>query len=705
MPLNNLLSPRNQVETASGRPLSGGLVFLFEPGTTTPVPSHKDAALTQPNESPVRLSGSGRANIWVTRDVDMIIRTRDNASIVIEELNANPDALAGGITGGLVPNASFELDADNNGVPDAWLLSSESGATNAIDATESTDGAQSFRFTSSGAGGGSLVTEGFFPVNDVEDLRIAFDIRATNAAMRNIVRVEWFDVSQVPISNTDAYDSTTNPTVFMEVNVVAAPPTGARFARLRLIGGDPSVPVGGSTFFDRLNVFYPEIVNGVFDNVTVRDSQIVTTGANTSLEIAPNGTGSVNINQFTDVNILNTSNALNLGTNTPDTAPHLALGTTRVQAKADAITPATLGINTFGGDVLVSKSVSNLNAAGVEFQENGLSAFTRDGDVPVIVNRLSDEGDLIRFRRLGDEIGALRSQAGGTIELDASRDIVLNAAADVAVSATGDIGLMAGNFREVIFTRGTSESGRFDEFGRFLVGKATSSFLTPGIELQPQGRSFFTGTNQTLITTNRLGGPGDMIRMLQDGAERLTIGTDNATEVRVSATTGDLELDTPGGQVLVNGSPIPSSPVITRITAPITATTIAPGTLLFTLNGGTEGTLVDCEFRLDPVGGSTASGGITFFTTSGTFNIGASNLTAGYHTGDEVVTTEILGSGALPVTISESRHRCFIRGIWFGTPGTTVEIRVDVTSSINSGGYLLEQPTNLLAGDATGGFA
>ena len=709
MPLNNLLSPRNQVETASGRPLSGGLVFLFEPGTTTPVPSHKDAALTQPNENPVRLSGSGRANIWVTRDVDMIIRTRDNASIVIEELNANPDALAGSITGGLVPNASFELDADNNGVPDAWLLSSESGATNAIDATESTDGAQSFRFTSGGAGGGSLVTEGFFPVNDVEDLRISFDIRSTNAAIRNIVRVEWFDVSQVPISNTDAYDSTTNPTVFMEVNVVAAPPTGARFARLRLIGGDPSVPIGGSTFFDRLNVFYPEIVIGVFDNITVRDSEIITTGANTSLELAPNGTGSVNISKFTDVNILNTSNALNLGTNTPDTAPHLALGTSRVQAKADAVTPATLGLNTFGGDVLVSKSVSNLNTAGVEFQENGLSAFTRAGDVPVIVNRLTDDGDLIRLRRLGDVVGALRSNTGGNLELNSTGNLAVNSAGEVAVMSTGDARITAGATSPVIFGRGGSESARFDPSGQLLVGKTVASSATVGSQILPIGAGVFTRASGLTMVLNRLGSDGEVLRISHDDTTVFNVQSLPSGGARLIANAGDLELSSPGGDVVANGRPVGPSARITRLNADIPGLNTFPGAAIFTLDGGPEGTLIDCEFYLSqPSAGPpiTFSSLILLRTIAGTLDSGASNLTLGFHTGDEVITEIALGaSSSLSAPVSEGRHRCFLRGIWYGTAGTTLELSITGIGPVLEGGYLIEQPTNLGLSATTGGFA
>ena len=293
MALKNILVPSHQVTTAAGKPLAGGLVYLYEPGTTTFVTSFRDSGLVTPHTNPVKLSGSGRANIWITRDVDMFIRTRDDANLVIEELNANPDSLGFDEAGGLVPNGSFEIDSDADLVPDGYTLASEAGATNELDTSESTDGAQSFRFTSSGNGGGSLVTDDFFPVNDADSLRVNVDLRSTVANVRNIVRVEWYDVSQILISNSDAYDSTANPTTYTTQNLVVAPPALARFAKIRLIGIDPTVLLAGSTYFDRLSVFYPAVVTGVFDNITIQNNEIITTNLNGDLNLRPDGTGSV----------------------------------------------------------------------------------------------------------------------------------------------------------------------------------------------------------------------------------------------------------------------------------------------------------------------------------------------------------------------------------------------------------------------------
>jgi hypothetical protein len=280
MPLTQILGRRDQVEDNAGRVLAGGLVDIFEPNTLTRVTTYKDSALSVPNSNPVVLSGAGRASIWVARNVDMRINTKDNV-LVDEELSVNPDDLTGTSNSGLVPNGSFEEDTDADDVPDGWTNDvNDPGSVNAIDTTESTDGGQSWRTQSTGSGGGELITTEFFPVNDADNLQVTFDLRSTVAAVRNIVRVEWFDVSQVSISNSDIYDSTANPAVFTSQNLSAVPPAGARFAKLRIIGGTTGGTLAGITYWDNFNVFYPLAVVGVFDNISISGNDIISTNTN-----------------------------------------------------------------------------------------------------------------------------------------------------------------------------------------------------------------------------------------------------------------------------------------------------------------------------------------------------------------------------------------------------------------------------------------
>ena len=438
MALNNILAARQQVQTAAGLPLAGGKVFLYEPGTTIFITSFRDSGLVIPHSNPIKLSGSGRANIWISRDCDLRITDKINGpllegNLILEELNANPDALGVSAQGGLIPNGSFEIDADVDDIPDGWTLVNEAGSDNAIDTAESTDGLQSFRFTSTSVGGGSLTTTDFFPVNDSQDLAVNFDLRSTVAAVRNIVRIEWYDVSQVFISNSDVYDSTANPTSFTSQNLLATPPALSRFAKLRLIGIDPSVALAGSTFFDRCAVFYPAVVSGVFDNLTIQNNEIISTNTNGHIQLKPNGTGSVEIVQGTPqpIDLVDEEVALILGT---AGGQHLEFDDGALQSKSNATTAAALSLNALGGAIELGAPA----AAGLTIEADGnvelRSATSTDAEVRRLLLAHAD-GTLRGLVGYGaDDILRLANEIhGGNVELSGE-----NAAGTLRVIFLGD---------------------------------------------------------------------------------------------------------------------------------------------------------------------------------------------------------------------------------------------------------------------------
>ena len=58
-------SPKMQFESAAGVPLSGGKVYTYVAGTTTPQATFTDAAGATPNPNPVILDSRGEAAIWL----------------------------------------------------------------------------------------------------------------------------------------------------------------------------------------------------------------------------------------------------------------------------------------------------------------------------------------------------------------------------------------------------------------------------------------------------------------------------------------------------------------------------------------------------------------------------------------------------------------------------------------------------------------
>lgn len=412
MALQQLLGKRDHITDNAGKPLSAGLVNLYEPNTLNRIQSYSDSALTVSNTNPVVLSGAGRANIWISRNCDVRITDRDG-NLIVEELGANPDDLGGEFDSGLVPNGSFESDEDADSVPDGWTNDvNDPGSNNGLDTGESTSGGQSWRTLSAGSGGGELVTTNFFPVNETDDLRVNFDLRATVAAVRNIVRVEWYDVSQVAISNSDVYDSTNNPSSFESQVTLAAPPAGARFAKIRIIGGATGGQQAGITYWDRFNVFYPLVVPGVFDNVTIRDNEIITTNTNGDLDIEPNGSGELNLNSPVNVagELIASDRivaAYNADVDLSDddatllvrvgSGQHLELDGDQIQSKSDETTTGLLSLNTLGGDVRVG---AQSGSGGVHLYHDGavLLAAANAGAVNLrSVGNTDSEARRLRF--------------------------------------------------------------------------------------------------------------------------------------------------------------------------------------------------------------------------------------------------------------------------------------------------------------------
>jgi len=58
-------SPKMQFESAAGVPLSGGKVYTYTAGTTTPLATYTDASGATPNSNPVILNSRGEASIWL----------------------------------------------------------------------------------------------------------------------------------------------------------------------------------------------------------------------------------------------------------------------------------------------------------------------------------------------------------------------------------------------------------------------------------------------------------------------------------------------------------------------------------------------------------------------------------------------------------------------------------------------------------------
>jgi len=180
-------------------------------------------------------------------------------------LFANMGGAGGGGGGNLVPNGDFELDANSDGVPDAWDLTEYTAGSFAIDETTPGQGARGIKFTSPGAsGGGDLQSTDFFAVGPGKTLCVDFIHWASVAGIHNRVEIRWYSTAleanyisttgPLGDGNPDIYDSTANPTSIARHVGYATPPSTARFAKLKIIGALNDNATAGVAYFDDVNV-------------------------------------------------------------------------------------------------------------------------------------------------------------------------------------------------------------------------------------------------------------------------------------------------------------------------------------------------------------------------------------------------------------------------------------------------------------------
>jgi len=84
-------TPKLQFFDLNGAPLSGGLLYTYAAGTTTPLASYTDSTGLIANTNPIVLDSRGEANVWLGADsyklalytsVGVLIWTVDNIRII-----------------------------------------------------------------------------------------------------------------------------------------------------------------------------------------------------------------------------------------------------------------------------------------------------------------------------------------------------------------------------------------------------------------------------------------------------------------------------------------------------------------------------------------------------------------------------------------------------------------------------------------------
>ena len=99
---------------SNGDPLVSGLMYFYEPGTTTPQDTYSDAALTTANTNPVVLSADGRQpDIFFDGSIKCVIKDADGVTI------ETVDPVSGEQMTGAEISAALFAEADTNNFTNA----------------------------------------------------------------------------------------------------------------------------------------------------------------------------------------------------------------------------------------------------------------------------------------------------------------------------------------------------------------------------------------------------------------------------------------------------------------------------------------------------------------------------------------------------------------------------------------------------------
>ncbi len=99
--------PRMQFLDSSGRPLSGGFVYTYISGTSTPLATYKDVSGTSENTNPIVLDSGGFAAIWLQSSSAYRIKVYNFGGTMqwlVDGITSPPNLLAPGPIGTSVPN-------------------------------------------------------------------------------------------------------------------------------------------------------------------------------------------------------------------------------------------------------------------------------------------------------------------------------------------------------------------------------------------------------------------------------------------------------------------------------------------------------------------------------------------------------------------------------------------------------------------------
>ena len=208
------------------------------------------------------------------------------------------------------------------------------------------------------------------------------------------------------------------------------------------------------------------------------------------------------------------------------------------------------------GNLLVGKTDTTFNTAGIALRSTDVLQVTRSGDTALELNRTSNDGKLAEFYRSGVSVGSIGVQVGG-LEIDgnpsATTTLRFGTSSTIypATDNAGDIGASGNRFKDLYLSSGIHANNAFQRWKAVdnNGGSGIFSTITNG---EPQTGFLYayeTGTEKyiiaalfkedesSVVTTTQIANNGLTVNATNAGGTIALAGATTASNVRMQAVT------------------------------------------------------------------------------------------------------------------------------------------------------------------------
>ena len=246
-----------QYFTDTGAVLAGGTINFYTPGTTDAKTIWEDNAKATSASNPQTLNSAGRwdtGGLFFDGIYDVVIKdSAGNSIYTVSNWYTNWSAVGTDLSENLLSNHSFET-AGTGSEAVANFTETDPGTLITRDTADQSHGAASLKFTLS-QNSEEYVTSDIFPLEELEDVYLSFDIKANNATAQPQIDLNWFDATQTTISTTTFYlgnDGATPTAWERKLNIAKTPVANTAYGKIIIYGNAHATQY--TTNFDNVKI-------------------------------------------------------------------------------------------------------------------------------------------------------------------------------------------------------------------------------------------------------------------------------------------------------------------------------------------------------------------------------------------------------------------------------------------------------------------